>query len=393
MKEDLLAITHLGDDYGEYMNAIVPPVFMNSLHIFDSMEDYLKADSADSGVFTYGRVSNPTVQILESKLAALEHGKKGIVFASGMGAASAAILGTCKAGSHIICMRNVYSSLRKIINSYFVPKLNMTVTYWAGKDLKQLEKMIRPETDLIMIESPSTFVFKVVDIVGVAEIAKRHKVRTYIDNTYCTPLFQKPLDLGIDIVMHTISKYIGGHSDMIGGILVTNDVELGKELQFEIRVYFGGVIGPMEAWLAIRGLRTMQVRLHTHQETGMEVARFLEKHERVEKVYYTGLPSHPQADIIAKQQSGHTGLLSFVLKDKPEEAIKVVNKLKIFKIGCSWGGFESLVLCPLYDATDEVIQFMNIRPQDRGLIRIHCGLEGKDNLIEDLNQALNKNEM
>ncbi|MEG0692917.1 MAG: PLP-dependent aspartate aminotransferase family protein, partial [Oscillospiraceae bacterium] len=259
-----------------------------------------------------------------------------------------------------------------------------------GEDLDELENMIQTTTSLIILESPATFIFTVTDIEGAARIAKSHGIKTYIDNTYCTPLFQKPLEMGIDIVMHTLSKYIGGHSDIIGGILVVKDKELGKELQFTIREAFGGILGPMEAWLAIRGLRTMPVRLEKHQDTAMKVAKFLENHERVEKVYYTGLESHPQANMIAKQQKGHTGLLSFVLKETPEKAVEVIDKLKWFQIGCSWGGFESLALCPLYDASDEVMDFMGMKASERGLIRIHCGLEGADNLVADLAQALER---
>ena len=190
--------------------------------------------------------------------------------------------------------------------------------------------------------------------------------------------------------MHTLTKYIGGHSDIMGGILTSADEELMIEIQFTVRELFGANMGPMEAWLAIRGLRTMALRVAEHGRTAQIIAEYLEKHERVERVYYTGLPSHPQRELIEKQQKGHTGLLSFVLKDSPEEAVKVINKLKLFGKGCSWGGFESLALCPLYTATEEEIKFLNLSDHDRGLIRIHCGLEGVDNLMEDLENALER---
>lgn len=388
MKEDLLTLTHLGDEYHKYLNAVVPPVFMNSLHVFDNFEAYCDREQDDTESFVYGRVSNPTVQILEQKVAALERGSHGIAFASGMGAASASILACCKAGSHMICMSNSYGPIKKIIDTHFIPKYDMTVTYWSGEDLEELKRSIRPETALIMLESPATFVFTITDLAEVSKIAKEHGIKTYIDNSYCTPIFQKPLELGIDIVMHTLSKYIGGHSDIIGGILAVKDKELGHQLQFAVREQFGGILGPMEAWLAIRGLRTLSIRVEKHQEITMEVARYLEKHPKVKKVYYTGLESHPQADIIKKQQSGHTGLLSFVLNDTPYEATQVINRLKYFKIGCSWGGFESLALCPLYKATDEMLQVMDVTQHERGLIRLHCGFEGAENLIADLEQAL-----
>lgn len=386
MREDRLAVTHLGEDQRQYMNAVVPPVFLNSLHVFDSMESF--AAHGENEAYVYGRAANPTVHILEEKVAALEQGCMAIAFSSGMAAASAAILAVCRAGSHIICMRDVYQPVKNILNRYFIPKLGVTVSYWDGKDTDVLEAMIQENTDMILLESPATFVFTVTDIAKTAEIARAHGIKTYIDNTFCTPLYQKPLTMGIDIVMHTMSKYIGGHSDIIGGILAVKDEELGKYLKDTVRELFGGILGPMEAWLAIRGLRTLQVRAKEHQKTAMAVAHYLENHPKVEKVYYTGLESHPQAELIKKQQTGHTGLLSFVLKDSPEKAVEAVNRLKVFEIGCSWGGFESLALCPLIHYSREELEFLKLNAHDSGLIRIHCGLEGADVLIEDLEQAL-----
>ena len=227
------------------------------------------------------------------------------------------------------------------------------------------------------------------DIRGVVKLAKAHGIRTYIDNTFCTPLYQKPLTMGIDISMHTISKYIGGHSDIIGGILVVKDEELERDLRDNIRQWFGGILGPMEAWLAIRGLRTLELRAERHQQTAMAVAEFLEGHPKVEKVYYSGLASHPQAELIHSQQTGHTGLMSFTIHGGLEP-MELVDHLKVFEIGCSWGGFESLALCPLVNAEKEELDFLSLREKDRGLIRIHCGLEGTEVLIEDLRQALEK---
>jgi cystathionine beta-lyase len=387
MKNDKMTVTHLGENPKDYMHAVTPPVFLNSLHVFDSMEKFYDREDPQSA-YVYGRNANPTVHILEEKIAALENGVMAVAFASGMAAASAAILSSCKAGDHIICMRDVYQPVKTILNRYFIPKMGIAVSYWDGKELKELEGMIQENTSMILLESPATFVFTVVDIEAVAAIARAHGVTTYIDNTFCTPLYQKPLTLGIDIVMHTMSKYIGGHSDIIGGVLVVKDEKLGEELKSNIRELFGGILGPMEAWLCIRGLRTMPIRLEEHQRTALEVAHFLENHPKVERVYYTGLSSHPQAAIIHRQQTGHTGLMSFVLKGTPKQAQKLADSLKVFEIGCSWGGFESLVICPMLHYTQEEMKFLNLTDHDRGLIRIHCGLEGADVLIEDLKQAL-----
>lgn len=387
MNEDLLALTHTGDEYDKYLNAVVPPVFLNSLHVFKTFEDYSNINVFEEDNFIYGRDSNPTVHIVERKIAQLEHGARAVVFSSGMAAATSAIMATCRAGSHIVCLRDVYQPVKRFLTNVCIPTLDMTVTYVTGLDLQELEDAIRPETALIILESPATFVFTVVDLRAIAEIAKRHGVKTYIDNTYCTPLFQKPLDFGIDITMHTLSKYLGGHSDIIGGVLVSKDEDLMRKIMSQMREWFGGILGPMEAWLVMRGMRTLDARVSKHQETAMAVATFLENHPKVKKVNYTGLASHPQHDIIARQQTGHTGLMSCELNASAEDAVKFINRLHLFGKGCSWGGFESLALTPLYHCTDEELTFLHMT-ESRGLIRLHCGLEGTENLIADLTQAL-----
>lgn len=387
MRDELITITHTADEYDKYLNAVVPPVFLNSLHLYNRFEDYLEAasDPCQEEKFVYGRDQNPTVHILERKIAELEHGARAVVFASGMGAAAAAIMTTCRSGSHIVCMRDVYQPVKRFINNFCVPKFGMTVTYVSGNDLDEIETaMKKANTTLMIIESPATFVFRVVDLEEIAKLAHQYEVKTYIDNTCLTPLFQKPLDLGIDICMHTMSKYIGGHSDILGGVLVSKDENLMCDMIKTVREWYASVMGPMEAWLAIRGLRTLPVRIQEHQKIGMEVAGWLEKNPKVKKVYYTGLSSHPQADLIKKQQKGHTSLMSIELDTDPEEAIKFINRLHLFGKGCSWGGFESLAIMPLYKAEQEELDFLQA---DRGLIRLYCGLEGSDNLIEDLERA------
>lgn len=387
MRDELITITHTADEYDKYLNAVVPPVFLNSLHLYNRFEDYLEAasDPCQEEKFVYGRDQNPTVHILERKIAELEHGARAVVFASGMGAAAAAIMTTCCSGSHIVCMRDVYQPVKRFINNFCVPKFGMTVTYVSGNDLDEIEiAMKKANTTLMIIESPATFVFRVVDLEKIAKLAHQYEVKTYIDNTCLTPLFQKPLDLGIDICMHTMSKYIGGHSDILGGVLVSKDEDLMCDMIKTVREWYASVMGPMEAWLAIRGLRTLPVRIQEHQKIGMEVAGWLEKNPKVKKVYYTGLSSHPQVDLIKKQQKGHTSLMSIELDTDPEEAIKFINRLHLFGKGCSWGGFESLAIMPLYKAEQEELDFLQA---DRGLIRLYCGLEGSDNLIEDLERA------
>lgn len=384
-EKDLLVLGHYGEEEKNYSNAVVPPVFMNSLHVFDTVEEYHDVDVFEKDQFFYGRSSNPTTTIAEQKIAQLEHGSRAVMFSSGMAAASAAIMATCEAGSHIICMKDSYQPVKRLLDNFCIPKFKMTVTYVKGTDLEELEDAIRLETSLIILESPATFIFTIVDLEGIAAIAHRHKIRTYADNTYCTPLYQKPLDMGIDIVMHTLTKYLGGHSDLMGGVLVSKDEDLMRTIMGSIREWFGGVIGPMEAWLVIRGMRTLDVRLARHYETAQAVAEYLEMHPKVKKVYYPGLKSHSQHELVMKQQTGNSGLLSLELNGPIENAVQFANRLHIFRKGCSWGGFESLVMVPLYYIDEKEEAFLGI---SRGLIRMHCGLDGTKNLIEDIKQAL-----
>ena len=221
-----LIMTHLGDDYDKYMHAVVPPVFLNSLHVYDRYEDYLTVDVMKEDQFVYGRCSNPTTAILEKKLAALEGGVRAVAFSSGMAAATMAIMATCRAGSHILCMRDVYQPIKRFMAGIGTPRLNMDISFVTGLDLDEVERAIRPNTSLMILESPATFVYTAVDIAAIADICRRHGVRTYIDNTLATPLGQNPLEMGVDVVMHTLSKYLSGHSDVIGGALISRDEEL-----------------------------------------------------------------------------------------------------------------------------------------------------------------------
>ena len=381
-KKDLLALTHVGEGPHKYMNSVTPPVFMNTLHIFDCMADYYAADVFEDE-FCYCRSGNATGAILEKKIPALENGSRAVVFSAGMAACTAAIMATCKAGSHIICIKESYGPVQHLLDDVLKEKMNLSVTYVDGKKLSDFEEAIQENTSLIILESPTTLLFSVIDLEGVAKLAKERGIKTYIDNTYSTPLFQKPLDMGIDIVMHTMTKYIGGHSDLLGGVLVSKDEELMRKVLSQ-RDLFGSLQGGMESWLAIRGLRTLDVRLRRHHETALEVAKYLEKHPKVKHVYYTGLESHPQYELARKQQKGECGLLSFELDGDKETTAKFVDALKVFERGASWGGFESLAISYTYSWTKEQCDFLGI---NNSIVRLHCGLEGAEALIEDLEQA------
>lgn len=387
MDENLI-VTHLGDNFDEHYGAVVPPIFMNSLHIFPSDAAYYDADREDENAYFYGRSANPTVRLLEKRIAALENGRNAICFASGMAAATTAVMAMCSTGDHIICIRNAYGPLKNFLQNHCVARLGMEMTYVDGDDPEDFIKAARDNTRLIVLESPSSVVFSLQDISAVTAFAKSRGIKTYIDNTCATPLFQKPLDMGVDVVMHTMSKYFGGHSDIIGGALVVNDAALYEKLSGEMREWYGGILGPMEAWLVLRGLKTLVVRLQRHEESAMKVAEFLEKHPKVRKVYYPGLKSHPQYELVKKQQTGNGGLISFELNADPDHVLSLLTNenLKIFKFGVSWGGFESLIHMPFVRLGQEEAD-KHFRAS-RGIVRIYCGLEGTDNLIGDLSAFL-----
>lgn len=384
LKSDELVTAHYGEEYEHYYNSIVPPIFMNSLNVFETLDEYYDFDRTDKHKYCYGRVQNPTVRILEDKIAAMEHGIGALAFASGMAAASTAVLAVCKTGSHVVCVRNAYGPLTDFLTGYCKEHLNVETTFVVGDRIEEFQEAVTDSTDLIVLESPSSIVFSLQDIAAVSEIAKAHHAKVYIDNTYCTPFYQKPLDLGVDIVMHTTSKYIGGHSDLIGGMLAVKDSELMQKL-LKSRELLGGIAGPMEAWLMLRGLRSMKVRIEQHQQTAMQIASYLEKHPKVKRVYYPGLSSHPQYDLMKRQQKGNTGLLSFEINGTVSQAVKFAESLKIFKIGVSWGGFESLVFLPCIRMTEDEAQ--KKEGCSSNIIRIHCGLEGTEALVSDLEQA------
>ena len=262
---------------------------MNSLNTFPSIDAYFDCDTEDRHTYVYGRVQNPTSRILEDKLAAMEHGER-LMFLHPVCRVYHSGDDCLQGGSHIVCVRTAYGPLSDFIRGYCQEYFNMKVTYVSGDTVEEFEEAVTDETALVILESPSSIVFHIQDIRKVSDIAKKHHALVFIDNTYCTPVFQNPLDLGADIVMHTLSKYIGGHSDIIGGVLAVKDPQLAKKISYHRELY-GGIMGSMEAWLALRGLRTLDVRMRQHESTAIQVAEFLEGHPKIRRVNYPGLKS------------------------------------------------------------------------------------------------------
>lgn len=386
--------TNLCHDEGEYakhQGAIVPPLYQNSLFAFEDWDaiDHAFDNIADS--FVYSRLMNPTVTIAEKKIAELCRGEKAKLCASGMAAISAAIMHFVKAGDHIITIKNVYGPANSFIGTYLKEKNGIDVTYVDGSDVAEFEEAIRDNTSLIYLESPASQTFALQDIGAVALLAKRHHIKTIIDNTWCSPIFQKPLELGIDMEVHSASKYLCGHSDVVSGVLIgaKEDVD---EIIVKEHAFYGGKMAPFEAWLILRSLRTLTLRMDRHQQSAMQIATYLDAHDRIKQVNYPGLPTFPQRKLALKQMTGYGGLLSIVLDiEELTEAKTFVNKLRLFKLGVSWGGHESLVYAPTIsyakELTKEQLEAMAL---DIGLVRLSIGLEHAEDLIQDLKQALER---
>lgn len=384
-------LAHLGEDRARYEGAVVPPIFQNSLFTFESWEaiDAAFDDRYESFIYTRGR--NPSVDMAEQKIAALAGGERALLFGSGMAAISAAVLHYVKAGDHVITVKNVYGPANNLLNSYLREKLNLETSFVKGDKVEEFEAAIRPNTKLIYLESPSSAIFSLQDICGVVEVAKKHGIPTMIDNSWATPLFQKPLEMGVDLEVHSCTKYLGGHSDIVAGVVIGREKDI-KEIYMREYQFIGGKTSPFEAWLLMRSLRTLPMRMRAHGEHAMKVAQFLENHPKIAAVSYPGLESHPQYELGKKQMTGYSGLLSFRLATENLAQIKAFfNTLSLFKIGVSWGGHESLIYAPaisyLKEVAPEQFQAMGISLGD---MRISVGLEHPDDLISDLEDALAK---
>ena len=334
--------------------------------------------------YEYSRSGNPTRFALEELIADLEGGVKGFAFASGL-AGIHAVFSLFQAGDHLLLGDDVYGGTFRLFDKVLT-KNGLEYTIIDTSDLTQIENAIQPNTKALYLESPSNPLLKITDLEKSAEIARKHHLLTIVDNTFATPYFQKPLDLGADIVLHSGTKYLGGHSDVVAGLVTTNNEELADSIAFYQNA-IGGVLGPQDSWLLQRGIKTLGVRMEEHQKNAFRVAEFLANHPKVEKVYYPGLATHPNHTLAQAQMSGFSGMVSFTLK-QDEEAIPFVEALQLFILGESLGGVESLVEIP------SVMTHASVPKEKReaagikdGLIRLSVGIEYGEDLLDDLNQA------
>ena len=345
-----------------------------------------KAGSPTAG-YEYTRSLNPTRKAIEEKLAALDGAKYGLAFSSGLAAASTLIISLLRAGDNVIGFDDLYGGTRRLLSNVFV-NFNISVSYVDATIPENIEKVIKPESKLIWIESPTNPLLKIADIRAIAKIAKKHGLILVVDNTFLSPYFQRPLDLGADVVVYSTTKYIGGHSDTLGGAIVLNNEEYYKKIAYNQNA-IGAVLSPFDSYLALRGAKTLAVRMEQHQKNAMALAELLQKSSKVKRVLYPGLNNHPHHDVAASQTSGFGGVLSFELEGTLEDAENFLSRLKLFSTAESLGGVESLAEIPAImthaSVPKEVREKNGISDT---LIRISAGIENTEDLIEDFKQAL-----
>jgi len=378
-------LNELGEERENYFNAVAPPIIQSSNFIFKNVEDFRKGLADEYSATLYSRGNNPTVDILRKKLAALDGAEDALVFGSGIASISIPILSLLKQGDHVVSVAKPYSWTIKLFEK-LLPKFGITVTFVDGTKTENFEKAIQANTKLIYLESPNTFTYELQDLEAVAALAKRKGITTMIDNSYSSPLYQQPYKMGIDLVAQSATKFIGGHSDVVAGVVTGSKAMIKKIFDGEF-LNIGGNISPMNAWLLIRGLRTLPLRQERICSSTKKVVEFLSHHPKVEKVLYPFHPSFPQYELAKKQMKNAGGLFSFVLKEKSIHAIETFcNSLKHFFLAVSWGGHESLVIPSVVGIKKEDFDGENLGHR---VIRIYVGLEEPDYLIADLTQALN----
>lgn len=367
--------------YGDGAAPTAVPIVQTSLFSFPSLESLVEAFTAEHRHHIYSRGQNPTVEELERKLAALERGEACKAFASGMAAVSAVFLGLLEAGDHVVFFNQIYGPTLQLARQ--LERFGVSHDVVLELEPAALEKALRPETKLIWVESPGTMLFRVADLEAVAALGRSRGITTGIDNTWTTPLLQKPLTLGFDVVVHTATKYLGGHSDVVAGAVISDESRL-RQIFYRAYLLQGGILAPFDAWLLLRGLRTLPARLREHESAGLALAAFLRDHPAVEAVHHPAFTGDPA--LVERQMRGHTGTFSFVLRDGDYGRVcRFLDALEIFRIGVSWGGVESLALSPQRDGNDASLERHGL---PRGLVRLSVGLEGVESLQADLARGL-----
>ena len=373
------AAIHAGQEPDPATGAITVPIYQTSTFVQEELGKHKG--------YEYARTANPTRTALERNLAALEQGDFGFAFASGMAAINA-VMTLFKASDHVLAGHNVYGGTFRLFERVLTDS-GLTFSYVDTRRPDEIRKAFRPSTRILMIETPTNPVMEITDIAEVARLAHSHNVLLAVDNTFMSPYFQRPLELGADITLHSTTKYLNGHSDGVGGCVILNDPALAERLKF-IQNAAGAILGPFDSWLVLRGVKTLAVRMERHNQSGMAIAKFLASHAKVKTVHYPGLPSHPQHELARKQMTGFGGMIAFETGSL-ENARKVLNSVRLCSLAESLGGVETLISHPA------TMTHASVPAEDRrrigitdGLVRISVGIEDVEDLIADLEQALAK---
>jgi methionine-gamma-lyase len=387
MKKSTKAI-HAGSPHNSQFGEVSIPIYQTSTFSFPSAENGAARFAGTDGGYIYTRMGNPTINALEENIAALENGHKGMATATGMAAITTVFLALLEKGAHIVSTDCVYGPTRVVLEGVFA-KFGVESSFVDTSDLNEIRKALRPNTRVVYIETPSNPTIKLSDIRGAVAIAQQHGALTVVDNTFASPYLQRPIEMGTDVVIHSLTKYINGHSDVVGGMIVTRDEALYKKIK-PVLNQFGGTMDPHQAWLVLRGVRTLPLRVERSQENAMKLAPFLKAHPMVTWVQYPGLPEHPQHELAKKQMDGFGGMISFGVKGGLEGGRILMNNVKLFTLAVSLGGVESLIEHP---ASMTHASMPKEGREQAGildeLVRISPGCEDYEDLRDDLDQALN----
>lgn len=379
-------LTELGEERGDYFNSIAPPIIQTSNFAFKKIDDLRKVFEDEYSDYVYTRGLNPTIDILRKKLAALDGAEDALVFNSGASAIFASVFSQIKTGDHIVSVNKPYTWAQKMFDN-ILPRFGVTTTYIDGTRIDNFERAILPNTKVIYLESPNSWDFAIQDLKAVSELAKAEGIVTICDNSYSTPLFQRPIDFGIDLILQSATKYIGGHSDVVAGVLSGSYSTMKKIFDREL-LNMGNGISPFNAWLLIRGLRTLPTRLEKIQKTTSIVVNFLNQHPAVEKLLFPLDPGFPQFELARKQMKGAGGLFTVIMKaNRIEQVVTFCESLRHILIAVSWGGYESLVIPRCATIPASKFDASNV---EHRMIRFYVGLEEPDYLIEDIQQAFER---
>jgi len=381
---------HAGWDGKHALGALNPPIYQTSTFVFDSVAHAQRVFSGESAEYVYTRGNNPTLRLFEQKMAVLEKGEKAVAFSSGMAAISSVLLSLLKAGDELVTSRTLYGSTYHVVTQ-LLPRYGITARFADLSRPGALEAALTDKARVVYIETPANPSLEIVDIAAAVEVAHRHGAKVVVDNTFATPHFQNPLALGADVVVHSCTKYIGGHGDALGGVAVSRDPDYILRLRFDFLCDLGGVLAPFNAWLFLRGIKTLGIRMKRHASNALAVAGFLADHPGVEKVLYPGLAEFPQHGLAKRQMRGFGGIVSFEVKGGYDAAVRFMDSLELCTIAVSLGDAETLVEHP---ASMTHREYPRERLTEFGfseaLVRLSVGLEDPEDIISDLDQALGR---